>query len=158
MRRALVFVVVSGLLAASPSRAQAPRFGGYISLREIAQEEVGLSASIHRARLSTDGSLPAHFAYRMLVEYEASAGRNLPAVVSLREAIIRWAPGSVALTAGQFKTPFSREYLLPVPVLETPDFAGVVDSLSPKYDVGVMAEYSTNTIGQVYLGVFNGEG
>jgi hypothetical protein len=78
--------------------------------------------------------------------------------VSLREAIIRWQPNTLALYAGQFKTPFSKEYLLPVPVLETADFAAVVDSLTPKYDIGAMAEWTPGPWGVFSLGVFNGEG
>ena len=157
---ALVVLQCGAFLLAREARAQIPfpRLGGYIQLRETAAEGIGLSAALNRARFSADGSLPSRFSYRLLVETEASAGIRNPATVSLREAIVRWAPGSFALTAGQFKTPFSREYLLPVPVLETPDFAAVVDSLSPKYDVGVMGEYALGPVASVFLGVFNGEG
>jgi len=109
-------------------------------------------------RISADGALPSKFAYRVLVEYQAPAGARVPATVSLREAIIRWSPGALALWAGQFKTPFSKEYLLPVPVLETADFAAVVDSLTPKYDIGAMAEWTPGPWGVFSLGVFNGEG
>jgi hypothetical protein len=78
--------------------------------------------------------------------------------VSLREAIVRWSPGALAFTAGEFKTPFTREYLIPVPALELADLATVVDSLAPRYDVGVMAECALGAIGTVSLGAFNGEG
>ncbi|HKQ56879.1 MAG TPA: porin [Candidatus Eisenbacteria bacterium] len=162
-RFAVVLMVAMGL-ASSAGRAGSqglpapPRVGGYVQLRETAQEGVGLTAALNRARFSIDGPLPSRFSYRLLVETEASTGRLTAAAVSLREAIIRWAPGSFAVTAGQFKTPFSREYLLPVPVLETPDFAAVVDSLSPKYDVGVMGEYAWGPWATAFLGVFNGEG
>ena len=77
--------------------------------------------------------------------------------VSLREAIIRWSKNPVALQAGQFKSPFSREYLMPVPALETADFSAVVDSLAPKYEIGAMAEYVVPWFG-LYAGAFNGEG
>jgi len=151
-----------GTLAAAPAVAQsvvaAPKLGGYLQVRETAQEQVGLSATLNRVRISADGALPAMFAYRVLVEYQAPAGARVPATVSLREAIIRWSPGALALWAGQFKTPFSKEYLLPVPVLETADFAAVVDSLTPKYDLGVMAEWTPGPWGVLSLGVFNGEG
>jgi hypothetical protein len=136
----------------------APRMGGYIQVRETAQKRVGLSALVNRGRFSMDGALPARFSYRFLVELEASAGAANPATVSLREAIIKWSPGPFAITAGQYKTPFSREYLIPVPQVETADLAAVVDSLAPKYDVGVMGEYAFKTYATVYAGVFNGEG
>lgn len=146
---------------ATGARAQdfvPPRVGGYLQLREVAQEEVGLTATINRGRFSIEGPLPSRFTYRFLVELQAATGRTTPALVSLREAYIRWAPGAFALTMGQFKTPFSREYLLPVPALETPDFAAVVDSLATKYDIGVMGEYTFGPAATVLIGAFNGEG
>lgn len=135
-----------------------PRIGGYVQFRETAQRRVGLTATVHRARFSIDGGLPARFTYRFLVELEASAGAANPATVSLREAILKWSPAPFAITAGQYKTPFSREYLIPVPQVETADLAAVVDSLAPKYDVGVMGEYAFRGYATVYAGVFNGEG
>jgi phosphate-selective porin len=147
-------LIVAPAVAAFP----APRLGGYIQLREAAQERVGLTATLNRARFSMDGGLPARFSYRFLVELEASAVARNPATVSLREAIIRWSPAPLAISAGQFKTPFSREYLIPVPLVETADLATVVDSLAPKYDVGVMGEVAYRTFGTLAIGVFNGEG
>ena len=162
LSRALILLPLVTLGLVQPAAAQTtiagPRLGGYVQARETLQEDVGLTATLNRARFSIDGPLPSKFSYRVLVELEAATGARTPAAVSLREAIIRWAPGNAALTAGQFKTPFSREYLLPVPVLETADFAAVVDSLAPKYDVGVMGEYAFGPSATVFLGVFNGEG
>ena len=80
-----------------------PRLGGYLQARETAQEELGVAALLNRARLSLDGSLPSRFAYRFLVETEASAGARNPATVSLREATIKWSPAPFALVAGEFK-------------------------------------------------------
>jgi hypothetical protein len=138
-------------------RIPAPKIGGYIQAREIAQEHVGLTSVINRARFSIDGALPVRFAYRLLVETQASAGKS-PATVSLREATVRWAPDPFAITAGEFKTPFTREYLIPVPALELADLATVVDSLAPKYDVGVMGEAALGPLASLAVGVFNGEG
>jgi hypothetical protein len=135
-----------------------PRVGGYIQARQIAQEQVGLTTVLNRARVSVDGTLPARFAYRALLEMQAAAGARVPATVSLREAIVRWSPAPFAVTAGEFKTPFTREYLIPVPALEVADLAVVVDSLAPKYDVGVQADYALGTLATFSAGVFNGEG
>jgi Phosphate-selective porin O and P len=142
----------------APSVVSLPRVGGYIQLREIAQERVGLTAVLNRARVSVDGALPRRFSYRALLEMQASAGARVPATVSLREAIVRWSPTPFAVTAGEFKTPFTREYLIPVPALELADLAIVVDSLAPKYDVGVMGECALGAFAALYAGVFNGEG
>jgi len=158
---ALFVAVAFAIAAASRARAQelaAPRLGGYLQVRSTAQEHVGFTTFINRARLSADGRIPTRFSYRFLIEYEAAAGAKLPATVSLREAMIRWQIGSFLATAGQFKVPFSKEYLVPVPSLETADFAAVVDSLAPKYDVGLSGEYAVGPYGSVTLGVFNGEG
>lgn len=155
------WAVCLGLAVAVPGAAQdfvPPKLGGYIQLRETAQEDVGLTATLNRARFSIEGPLPSRFSYRFLVELEAATGARTPAAVGLREAMIRWAPGAFAMTMGQFKTPFSREYLIPVPALETPDFAAVVDSIATRYDVGVMAEYLFGPQAIVLVGVFNGEG
>src|SRR5262245_41814953 len=115
-----------------------PRLGGYIQARQTAVEGVGFSSFLNRARASVDGTLPAKFAYRLLVEFQASAGVRAPATVSLREAVARWNPAPFAVTLGEFKTPFTREYLIPVPALELADLAVAVDSIAPKYDVGMM--------------------
>jgi len=93
-----------------------------------------------------------------LIEFQASAGARNPATVSLREAIVRWSPAPFTVTAGEFKTPFTREYLIPVPALELADLATVIDSLAPKYDVGVMGEVALGAAGTLSLGVLNGEG
>ena len=135
-----------------------PRLGGYVQARETLAHGTGLTAILNRARFSLDGALPSKFSYRFLVELEAPATRTTPSTPSLREANVRWAPNAFAVTAGQFKTPFSREYLLPIPTLETADFAAVVDSLSPKYDLGVMGEYAPRPWVSVSAGAFNGEG
>jgi hypothetical protein len=145
-------------VAVAPIGIPAPRLGGYIQAREIAQEGVGLTTILNRARFSIDGALPARFTYRALVEMEASAGAKSPATVSLREATVKWNPAPFSLTAGEFKTPFTREYLIPVPALELADLATVIDSLAPKYDVGVMGEYALGAVASVSAGVFNGEG
>jgi len=78
--------------------------------------------------------------------------------VSLREAVARWSPAPWAMTVGEFKTPFTREYLIPVPQLEVADLAAAVDSIAPKYDVGVMGEVAAGPYANLSLGVFNGEG
>ncbi len=150
-------VSVAPAPASTTGEFPAPRLGGYLQAREIARKHVGLTSVLNRARFSIDGSLPAKFSYRFLVELQASAGQA-PATVSLREATAKWTSAPFTVTAGQFKTPFTREYLIPVPALELADLATVVDSLAPRYDVGVMGEYALGAVATVAAGVFNGEG
>jgi len=151
-------VATSSIAAQSPPTLSPPRLGGYVQVRNVAQEQVGLTTFLNRARLSLDGSLPSRFSYRFLTELQAATGARTPAAVALREAIIRWSPAPFAFTGGEFKTPFTREYLIPVPALELADLATVVDSLAPKYDLGVMGEYAIGPLAAIALGAFNGEG
>jgi phosphate-selective porin len=79
--------------------------------------------------------------------------------VSLVDAFIRWTPTSTwGFTLGQFKTPFSREYLLQPSAIEMADRAAVTESLPPKRDIGVMATYAVGSTATVLVGAFNGEG
>jgi phosphate-selective porin len=138
--------------------APPPRVNGYIQVRESYQEGPGLTATLNRARATVSGPLPGRFAYRLMAEFEAPTTPRTAAIVSLRDALVRWNHPRLAITAGQFKTPFSREYLTSITAVETADRAAGVDSLSPKRDVGVMAECPLGAWGGANLGVFNGEG
>ncbi len=145
-------------LAPAPPTMPAPKLGGYLQARSTAQEQVGLTSILNRARFSIDGSLPASFSYRVLFEMEAAAGAKSPSTPSLREGVVRWSRAPVALSAGQMKVPFTRAYLIPVPALETADLPAPVDSLAPKYDIGLLGEMALVPWGTLALGVFNGEG
>ncbi|MGH7741271.1 MAG: porin [Candidatus Eiseniibacteriota bacterium] len=148
-----------GLETVAPTPAAPPaRLGGYIQFRETDVQPTGLTATLNRARLSGDGTLPWRFSYRVLVEYQAASGPRTPSTVSLREAYARWAYWPVAFTFGQNKVPFSREYLVPVTSLETADLSTVVDSLAPKYDIGITGECAISAYGSFAVGVYNGEG
>ncbi len=143
--------------AAPPPAPSGPKLGGYLQVRETFADATRLSATLNRARFSIDGPLPNRFTYRFLVELESGATARATGTVSLREAFVRWTYAPIAFQAGQFKTPFSREFLTPVPALETPDFSAIVDTLAPKYDIGLMGEVGVPLVG-LSLGVFNGEG
>lgn len=142
-----------------PATAEAPRpapkLSGYIQARETYRKGPGLTATLNRARLGADGSVKPNLAYRVLVEFAAVSGTS--GTVSLRDAYLRWTRGWLSVTGGQFKTPFSREYLTSITQIETADRSVAVDSLAPKRDIGVMAE-ATKPFGSLSAGVFNGEG
>ena len=164
LRRALglAAAVASILAGATPARAQGdavppPRIGGYVQTRATYVTPTRWSFTLNRARFSIDGALPDRFNYRLLVETESGATATAPGIVSLREAIIRWSLAPWALQGGQFKAPFSREYLIPVPQLELADFSAVVSTLAPQYELGFMAEYSVPLV-TAQVGAFNGEG
>jgi hypothetical protein len=100
--------------------------------------------------------MPEHFSYRLMAEYESRRDVAATAGVSLRDAYIRWANGKWSATAGQYKTPFSREYLMSISTLETPTVRA--REPGPKRDIGVVAEYLLVPDLTVSAGVFNGEG
>jgi hypothetical protein len=134
------------------------RVAGYLQPREIYQNGVGLTGTLHRARLLVDGTIPGGFSYRMSGEFRSGGTATTKADVALVDAFIRWSRAAWTVITGQFKTPFGREFLTPEPTLETADRATVSESLPPKNDIGLMAAYAMGTHGAVFLGVFNGEG
>src|SRR5262245_28167955 len=135
-----------------------PKVTGYIQLRETGQEHVGLTATLNRARIGVEGALPARFSYKVLVQLEAPASGRNPGTPSLRDAYLRWTQAPFSVWFGQFKTPFSREYITSITAIETADRATVVDTLATKRDIGVMADWAIGSYATLAFGVFNGEG
>ena len=144
-------------LGATPPAFPAPKWSGYLMVRETYTRDASLTATLHRARIQIEGTLPNRFSYRALTELSAATGARTASAVSLRDAFARWSLAPFAMQAGQFKTPVSREYVLPLTSLEAVEFAAVVDSLAPKRDIGVMAEWSVPSA-SLSVGAFNGEG
>jgi len=133
------------------------KLSGYIQAREVYQDEVGLTGSINRARLVAFGRVIDKVTWRIQGEFRTGTVGNGRSSVSLQDAYLRYAPAGWAVQVGQFKTPFTREYITSLADLETADRSTVVDSLSPKRDIGLMGEYGYRQI-SVWAGVFNGEG
>jgi hypothetical protein len=144
--------------AAASSPAQAVRFTGYIQARETYRDGVGLTGSINRARLTTYGTVAANVTWRIQGEFRTGSVGTGKASVSLQDAYIRYKTGDFGVQAGQFKTPFTREFITSLADVETADRATVVDSIAAKRDIGLMADYALGPAGTLMLGVFNGEG
>jgi len=140
----------------APSSGPAVRLSGYVQARGTYQDHTGLSFALNRVRLTADGYLGGGFGYKVQTEFAVVTAGT--ASVSLRDAIIRWSHGNFGLTAGQYKTPFSREYMTSITLTETPDRAAAIDSLAPKRDIGLSADYTLNSIGYATVGIFNGGG
>jgi phosphate-selective porin len=147
-----------GLRAQSPSTTPAVRFTGYLQARETYQRGVGLTGSINRARLTAYGAITPVLSWRIQGEFRTGSVGTGKASVSLQDAYARYARGAWAVQAGQFKTPFTREFVTSLAELEMPDRAMVVDSLAPKRDIGVLGEYAFRKAATLALGLFNGEG
>ena len=69
-----------------------------------------------------------------------------------------WTRDALAVTAGQFKTRYRREYLTAITIIETVDRSAVVDGLATKRDIGIMAGYSSGATALLLVGPCNGEG
>ncbi len=78
--------------------------------------------------------------------------------MSLTDAYIRWSRQAFGVQVGQFKTPFTREYLASIADIESLDRSTVVDSLAPKRDIGIMADYQFGKYLNLTAGAFNGDG
>jgi Phosphate-selective porin O and P len=147
----------AGAQASDPSTPPPVKLSGYLQGRETYQKDVGLTASINRARLAVAGPVARGVTWRIQGEFRTGNVGTGRASVSLQDAYVRWSRDSLGIQLGQFKTPFTREFITSLAELETADRAAVVDSLAPKRDIGLMADY---TLGRAKfsLGIFNGEG
>lgn len=147
------------LPAAKPAAASSGvKLSGYLQARETWQKDVGLTGSINRARLTATGGIATAFTWRIQGEFRTGSVGNGKASVGLTDAYIRWKREDLGVQAGQFKTPFTREYMTSLADLETADRSTAVDSLAPKRDIGLMADYEIRKMVTVYAGLFNGEG
>jgi phosphate-selective porin len=142
----------------APSSPPPVKLSGYIQARETYQENVGLVGSINRARLSATGTVPGNVAWKIQGEFRTGNVGTGKASVSLQDAYVRWTRNSLGVQVGQFKTPFTREFITSLAEVETADRATVVDSLAPKRDIGVMADYALGGRATLAAGIFNGEG
>jgi hypothetical protein len=144
--------------AAPASSGPSVRFTGYVQARETYREGVGLTGSINRARLTAFGTAAKDVTWRVQGEFRTGAVGTGKASVSLQDAYIRYKTGQFGIQAGQFKTPFTREFITSLADVETADRATVVDSIAPKRDIGVLADYAIGPTATLLFGVFNGEG
>src|SRR6478672_2384815 len=97
--------------AAAPPSAPSVRFTGYLQARETYRDEVGLTGSINRARLTAYGGLARDVTWRVQGEFRTGAVGTGKASVSLQDAYIRYRTGNFGIQAGQYKTPFTREFI-----------------------------------------------
>ena len=134
------------------------RFTGYVQARETYREGVGLTGSLNRARLTAFGNAAKDVTWRVQGEFRTGSVGTGKASVSLQDAYVRYKTGQFGIQAGQFKTPFTREFITSLADVETADRATVVDSIAPKRDIGVLADYAIGSTATLLLGVFNGEG
>jgi phosphate-selective porin len=124
--------------AAPATSGPGVRFTGYVQARETYRDGVGLTGSINRARLTAFGNAAKDVTWRVQGEFRTGSVGTGKASVSLQDAYIRYKTGQFGIQAGQFKTPFTREFITSLADVETADRATVVDSIAPKRDIGVL--------------------
>jgi phosphate-selective porin O/P len=148
------------LAAQAPSSNPSPavKLSGYIQGRETYQKDIGLTGTINRARLAAAGAVAGNMTWRIQGEFRTGNVGTGRASVSLQDAYVRWTRNALAVQVGQFKTPFTREFITSLSEIETADRSTVVDSLAPKRDIGLMADYAFGGRATVSVGLFNGEG
>ncbi len=154
----LALVAARQLQAQAGSAPPAVRWSGYIQAREVYQTDIGLTSSINRARLSAAGSVRGDVSWRIQGEFRTGGVGTGRASVSLQDAYIRWTRGALGVQLGQFKTPFTREFIVSLTEVETADRAIVVDTLTPKRDIGILADYAIGGRATIAAGLFNGDG
>lgn len=153
-----LLLFLPGLSAQTPSPAPPVKLSGYIQGRETYQENVGLIGIINRARLTAAGAVTGNVTWRVQGEFRTGNVGTGRASVSLADGYLRWTHNALGVQLGQFKTPFSWEYVTSLTLVETADRATVVDSLAPKRDIGLMLDYTLGGWATISAGIFNGEG
>ena len=118
----------------------------------------GLIGTINRARLTAAGGVAGNVTWRVQGEFRTGNVGTGRASVSLTDGYVRWTHNALGVQLGQFKTPFTWEYITSLSLIETADRSTVVDSLAPKRDIGLMVDYAIGGRATISAGIFNGEG
>lgn len=150
--------------------ARGPTLGGYLSVRETLRHDSS-DVAINRARLTAIAAPLPYLALEVQGELSSSASAHVGSDSSvhgfeLTNAYVQLtlppgAPGTrfrPALIIGQFKQPFSLEYLTPFAELLTASRSEVVDRYAPKRDVGAMAQVAFGKLVRLDASLTNGEG
>lgn len=148
--------------------AQGVRAGGFLIVRHTQEGDAGASV-IRNARIGLIAR-PLPFVVVKVQGDLANAGRvssdSSVSAFELTDAFVQFAPSDTvrwsrlrpSAIVGQFKQPFSLEYLTADQRLLTPDRALAVDVIAPRRDVGAMGQL--DIAGRVLLmaSATNGEG
>jgi hypothetical protein len=143
-------------------------FTGYLSVRETIRHDSSTFA-VNRARLTLQ-VLPATFVVLRVQSDLAALGRTagdtVPGFVLTDAYVQLSAPNSWRVPAGvrptlilgQFRTPFSLEYLTSFSLLQTADRSKVVNTIATRRDIGLMVHLAFSGRATLAGGLVNGEG
>lgn len=146
-----------------------PSFTGYVSARETVRDD-SATFIVNRARITVH-VLPVRFAaLRVQVDFSAvgrTSGDTVPATLltdAYVELVLPDTSGQAArllrpaVVIGQFRMPFSLEYLTPFSVLTTANRSQAVDRLSARRDLGALAQLRFARYATLTGALVNGEG
>ena len=150
---AFLFVGLDSSVAEKPGMVFQPdiNVGGYAQICYADEENTNSEFALKRARIKLSGAVAEKIDYEVLADFVRTD--NLLYVGQIVYKHNKY----LNLTLGQFKTPFSYEYLTSSTKLDTIDTAQVISELSSKYDIGVQVGGKISCIKYAF-GVFNGEG
>jgi hypothetical protein len=155
---ALLLLPTARAAAQSASPPPSVKLSGYIQGRGTYQDNVGVIFTVNRARLTAAGGVAGDVTWRVQGEFRTGNVGTGRASVSLTDGYLRWTHNALGVQLGQFKTPFTWEYITSLSLIETADRSTAVDSLAPKRDIGIMADYDIGGRALITAGIFNGEG
>lgn len=145
--------------------------GGYLSVRDTKHGD-STSFSVNRARLTAMIAPLPYLAVRMQADFSGNQSETVSgntvhgfeltdAYVELAQPVadsIKWGQWHPALIVGQFKQPFSLEYLTSYAYLRTTNRAAAIDALAPRRDIGAMAQVQWSRFVTADASVTNGQG
>ncbi|MGI9075792.1 MAG: hypothetical protein ACR2G6_00510 [Gemmatimonadaceae bacterium] len=182
--KSLPWLLLHAVFCAAPLAAQYPlapspvlnlrtmpreaKLSGYASVRTTLRDDTA-TTTVNRARVTVQ-ALPVPFAALRIQGDFSAAGRTsgdtVPAF-SLTDAYVQIAPPDSgrmtkllrpALVVGQFRTPFSIEYLTSFAQVITANRSQAVDRLSTRRDIGALAELWIDHYAKLAGAVVGGEG
>lgn len=147
------------------------KVGGYVSVRDTKHGD-STAFSVNRARLTAMISPLPYLAVRVQADFSgnqsATVSDNTVHGFELTDAYVElaqpaadsleWGQWHPALIVGQFKQPFSLEYLTSFAYLRTANRAAAIDALTPKRDIGAMAQVQWSKYVTADASVTNGQG
>ena len=147
------------------------KVGGYISVRDTKHGD-STSFSVNRARLTAMIAPLPYLAVRVQADFSGNQNGTVSdnsvhgfeltdAYVELAQPVadsLKWGQWHPALSVGQFKQPFSLEYLTSYAYLRTTNRAAAIDALAPKRDIGAMAQVQWSRFVTADASVTNGQG
>lgn len=145
-----------------------PRFSGYVSVRQTWRDDTSTFV-INRARVTVQARALPYVAVRIQTDLAAigqSRGDTVPPI-SLTDAYVQLSSrDSVgwmrhvrpALIVGQFRAPFSLEFLTSFSQLLTANRSQASDRLAKRRDIGVLGQARVGGIATVTAALVNGEG